>query len=444
LDSLAESPLALETHGTNLSVLKVIVFCVASSMAAMAGALYAMVFHFGLGSYFPSFNSLTLVALVVIVTVGDPWYAIIGAIGYSVVPSYVSGETTSSVLNLIFGIGAVTVVYSLRSAGMPQRLRMLMDKFGGVSKPGTGTKIGSLSRTLARSGAQAIESSESPGGGLSVTKLTVRFGGVRAVDGLNIEARVGHITGLIGPNGAGKSTTFNACSGLIRSASGRITLHDRDVTRLGPARRAGHGLGRTFQRTELFEGMTVRENVAVGREAGLAGANPLTHLFGTRSASRAVDAAVEQALALTGTEAIADRQAGTLTIGQRRLVELARVLAGPFDMLLLDEPSSGLDGNETTRFGEILSAVVHSRQCGILLVEHDMALVRAVCDYVYVLDFGRLIFEGTPAQMQRSDIVRAAYLGDSSDAGLISASGEDEQAALVGHGDPGTSSRLEG
>src|SRR5262245_33295760 len=118
-------------------------------------------------------------------------------------------------------------------------------------------------------------------------------------------------------------------------------------------------------------------------------------------------------LRLTGTTRIADAQVGVLPIGQRRLVEVARELAGPFDMLLLDEPSSGLDGHETEQFGQVLRTVTRERGCGILLVEHDMTLVRQVCDYVYVLDFGQLIFEGTAEEMQNSAEVRAAYLGGS-------------------------------
>jgi ABC-type branched-subunit amino acid transport system ATPase component len=138
----------------------------------------------------------------------------------------------------------------------------------------------------------------------------------------------------------------------------------------------------------------------------------MAQIFGSRQSSRLINAVADEALALTGTARIADTQVGLLPIGQRRLVELARALAGPFDLLLLDEPSSGLDGRETGEFGRVLRTVVEERGCGILLVEHDMTLVRAVCDYVYVLDFGSLIFEGTPDEMQNSEEVRAAYLGD--------------------------------
>jgi ABC-type branched-subunit amino acid transport system ATPase component len=266
----------------------------------------------------------------------------------------------------------------------------------------------------------------------------VAFGGVKAVASVSLSAPGGAITGLIGPNGAGKTTTFNACSGLVRPSSGRVTLHDLDVTRAGPPRRARHGLGRTFQRTELFNSLTVRQNIAMGREASMAGANPLAQVFGSRHSGKVITQAVDQALELTGITQIANAQAGLLPIGQRRLVELARALAGPFDMLLLDEPSSGLDGHETEQFGEVLRTVVRERGCGILLVEHDMTLVRDVCDHVYVLEFGQLIFEGTVAQMHDSPRVRAAYLGGSDEeeaaAGAVSGPGAGQPG---GAGAPG-------
>ena len=221
---------------------------------------------------------------------------------------------------------------------------------------------------------------------------------MRAVDDVTLKAPTGVITGLIGPNGAGKTTTFNACSGINRPTSGQILLHGVDVSRQGSAHRARQGLGRTFQRPELFNSLTVRQNIAMGREAAIAGRNPLGQVFGSRHAGRLVAGVTDEALALTGTLRIADTQVGLLPIGQRRLVELARVLAGPFDVLLLDEPSSGLDVHETEQFGRVLKTVVRERGCGVLLVEHDMTLVREICDYVYVLDFGLLIFEGSPAR----------------------------------------------
>jgi len=255
--------------------------------------------------------------------------------------------------------------------------------------------------------------------GLEAEGLTMRFGGHVAVNDLSFAAPLGRITGLIGPNGAGKTTTFNACSGLLAPSAGHVHLFGHDVTRLGTAARARRGLGRTFQRMELFDAMTVAENVTVGREAGLAGASPLRQVFSRRSERVSVSEAVDEALEVCGLTSLADRRVAALSTGQRRLVELARAYASEFRLLLLDEPSSGLDHSETDRFGEILSSMVAARGLGLLLVEHDMALVMGICQYLYVLDFGTLIFEGTPDEVRASDVVRAAYLG--SEEGLAEA-----------------------
>ena len=252
------------------------------------------------------------------------------------------------------------------------------------------------------------------GAGIEVKDLTVAYGGALAVSEFSMVAPTGAITGLIGPNGAGKTTTFNAACGLLRPTRGRILLHGQDVSRLGPAARARRGLGRTFQRVELFNSLTVRDNIALGREAMMAGGSPWSQLVAQPGDKAMVSAATEEAIARTGIGSILDLAVGEITTGQRRLVELARVLAGPFDMILLDEPSSGLDQAETEHFGSVLSEVVSEWGIGMLLVEHDMALVRQVCDRVWVLDFGRLIFEGTCAEMLASEVVRAAYLGSES------------------------------
>jgi ABC-type branched-subunit amino acid transport system ATPase component len=247
--------------------------------------------------------------------------------------------------------------------------------------------------------------------GLTVDSLVVRFGGLVAVDDVSLVAPVGRITGLIGPNGAGKTTLFNACSGLVRPVRGQVRLDGRDMTHLPLARRPQLGLGRTFQRIELFDSLTVRQNVELGREGVLAGSMPWRQLLASRTERRLVTEAADDALAVCGLTGDADRSAGSLSTGNRRLVELARVLAGGFRLLLLDEPSSGLDERESERLGEILTAVVRDRDVGILLVEHHMSLVLSVCEYLYVLDFGRLLFEGTPDEAVASEAVRAAYLG---------------------------------
>jgi ABC-type branched-subunit amino acid transport system ATPase component len=246
---------------------------------------------------------------------------------------------------------------------------------------------------------------------LVVENLTVRFGGLVAVDNVSLHAPAGAITGLIGPNGAGKTTTFNACTGFVKATAGSVRMGEESLSHQGPSARAQLGLGRTFQRMELWNNMTVWENVALGPECFYSGQRPWGQVVAARWHRADIQERSTHAVELCGVKHLADRAVGDLSTGQRRLVELARAMATPFRFLLLDEPSSGLDGHESERFGEILKQLVAETGLGILLVEHDMALVSAICRYVYVLDFGRLIFEGTMAEAMDSELVRDAYLG---------------------------------
>jgi len=414
LRGMSDSQVALETRGTTASVLKVIVFCITAAMASMAGALTGMLYHFGVPNSFQAFGGLELVVLVVIIQIGDPWYAVIGAVLTTVLPGYINLGNFTSYLNVLFGVSALAIAINIRLAPKtPVKVQALLDRIG--RRPlRPEVEVTEPTPVEPAAGAASLAPKETSKAGLVVRELSVSYGGVKAVDQASLEAPLGRITGLIGPNGAGKTSLFNACSGLVDPDSGDVLLHDLEITRGGPAYRARQGLGRTFQRPELFNSLTVRQNVAYGCEAPMAGANPLTQLFDSRAGSRNISVATEEALELTGISSISDEQAGLLSIGKRRLVDLAIVLAGPFDVLLLDEPSSGLDAHETEKFGRILRTVVETRGIGILLVEHDMTLVREICDHVYVLDFGSMIFEGSPDEMQASDTVRAAYLGETS------------------------------
>jgi ABC-type branched-subunit amino acid transport system ATPase component len=260
--------------------------------------------------------------------------------------------------------------------------------------------------------------------GLKIDGLTIRFGGHTAVDHLTMDAPIGEVTGLIGPNGAGKSTTFNACSGSLTPSEGTVTFDGHDLTKAPESRRASLGIGRTFQRIELFDSLTVRENVQLGREARLAGTSPRTQLLPRKGERALVAQAAERAMAQCGISDVADARAGRLSTGQRRLVELARALAGDFRLLLLDEPSSGLDHSESDAFTALLLKVVEENGVGILIVEHDMNVIAGLCNYAYVLDFGQLIYQGLPRDVLTSEIVRKAYLG-TEDLGI--ADGDDHE-----------------
>jgi ABC-type branched-subunit amino acid transport system ATPase component len=247
--------------------------------------------------------------------------------------------------------------------------------------------------------------------GLDVQGLTVRFGGLVAVSDLSFSAPVGAITALIGPNGAGKTTTFEACTGLVSPSSGTVRLFDRDATRMSPAERGRLGVARTFQRMQLFESLTVAENVALGREAALAGRGKVRHLMSTRAETAEIRGTATELLTRFGLLGVADRLVVSLPTGVRRLVEVARALAAAPRLLLLDEPSSGLDDAATRELADILAAERRDRGTGILLVEHDMAFVSTLCERAYVLDFGKLIFAGSLQEALDSPVVRDAYLG---------------------------------
>jgi len=338
---------------------------------------------------------------------GAPWDAVLASAALFLIPSYVSGAQVSTVLQLIFGATAILfAILPARARGVPPVIQRVVNRtFGRFRIPIPGRR-----RAIALR-AEPIAVPELSGG-LAVTDLEVRFGGLLAVDRVSLTARQGTVTGLIGPNGAGKTTTFNACTGLLKPSGGHVSIAGADVSHRGPSARARKGLGRTFQKMELFETLTVRENIEAGAEGVLAGANPITHLASNPGQWRQVRAAADNAMTLCDISELADVAVSALSTGQRRLVELARCLAGPFGLLLLDEPSSGLDRTETEWFGEILKRVISERGVGILLVEHDMSLVLDICEYIYVLDFGELIFEGTPRQIVDSPVVKAAYLGD--------------------------------
>ena len=235
---------------------------------------------------------------------------------------------------------------------------------------------------------------------LDVDDVTVRFGGVTAVNGAQFAVDPGTVTALIGPNGAGKTTMFNVITGLQTPTSGRVRLRGEDITDLGTHARARRGIARTFQRLEAFGSLSVRENVLVAAE-----------IYGrwAHHAPKAEDV-VDELLNRVGISKWAYAQADSVPTGAARLLELARALAINPQLLLLDEPSSGLDEEETDDFAVLLRDLVKEGR-SVLIVEHDMDLVMGVSDYIHVLDFGTIIASGEPAEIRDNERVQDAYLG---------------------------------
>ena len=250
---------------------------------------------------------------------------------------------------------------------------------------------------------------------LETSGLRVTFGGLNANEDVNIQVMPGTFVGLIGPNGAGKTTFIDAITGYVPMSAGRATFDGADLAGLAPHERARRGLTRTFQSIELFEDLSVADNLLAAAEQPKWWSFLADFVAPKRSSG--LRARVDEALELVGLDGTTDVFPSDLSHGQRKLVGVARAVAARPKLILLDEPAAGLDTAESQILGRRLRGLLDHNMT-VFLIDHDMGLVLSVCDYLYVLDFGRIIAEGTPAQIRSNPVVIEAYLGESQDVDL--------------------------
>ncbi|HEX6313115.1 MAG TPA: ABC transporter ATP-binding protein [Acidimicrobiia bacterium] len=250
---------------------------------------------------------------------------------------------------------------------------------------------------------------------LALENVTVRFGGITALDDVALAVTPGEVCGLIGPNGAGKTTLFDVISGVRPPDSGRVLLDGVDATTWSAVRRARGGLRRTFQRVQTFGWLSAADNVLAALEWEGGGGGLLADLVASptrRRYERERRRRAEEVLEFCGLTAIANEPAGSLPIGTSRMVEVARALVDPPRVLLLDEPTSGLEEREVARLHDLIRAIGREHSCAVLVVEHDVGFVMDLCDRVVVLELGRVLAAGRPEEIQSNTAVRTAYLGE--------------------------------
>ncbi len=393
---------AASSLGISVFGVKLYAFAVSAALAAVAGILVGFrgqVITYTEFNVFASINSLG--------------FAVIGGLGYAVGAVFAAPNAhrrsghqgdrglagLGALWDLIFGSLLVFVILIANQNGIADvlaRPRRLWEKLLLVA------------RRPERKPLPRTEVEPVPGATLSITDLTVRFGTVVAVHDVSLEVRPGEVVGLIGPNGAGKTTLIDAVTGFV-GAEGTISLDDRRVEGLGPTMRARLGLRRSFQSLELFDDVSVEENIRAGSDLHASRLSWITDLFwpGHHDLPPTALAAVHG----FDLEADLDKTPEELPYGRRRLVGIARTVASGPSVAMLDEPAAGLDESESRELAKLIRRLADERNMGVLLVEHDVGLVMSTCDRIVVIDFGTVIATGTPEEIRNHSAVRDAYLG---------------------------------
>jgi len=395
---------AAAARGVNVYATKLYAFGVSAAIAALGGILVAFQFETIEYGQFNAFNSVLLVGHAVIGGVGFVAGALMGApLAPGGLGAWGLGQLGDGVVKYLPLIGGVTllVVLVLNPNGLQSSIGRLL----------RASRRRSVRKSIARHDElpSVHDVSRVRPATLTIEDLAVHFGGVKAADGVSLTLRPGTVTGLIGPNGAGKSTVIDAVTGMVPLTRGSVRLDGEPIERWAPHRRARAGISRSFQSLELFEGVTVRENILSASEE-IDGLSYLTSLLWPRKPqfTQAAIAAIRE----FDLERDLDRTPAELSYGRRRLVAIAIAVASEPSVLLLDEPVAGLDDDEAAEFAHLVRGLAETWGIAILLVEHDMSFVMTTCDELVAIDFGRQIRAGSPTSVTGDPRVIAAYLGE--------------------------------
>ena len=403
--AVRDSEVASESIGLHPLAIKATAFAVSAACAGAAGALFAPLSTFVTPHTFGFLQSILFVLVVLLGGAGSVAGPLVGAVVVGLLPELLASLEEYRLL--FFGALLLVVLWAAPDGlvGMVRRLgQLLRRKTRGMPGPDgqAGADASCAEPILATRARQSLRAQG----------LTMQFGGVRAVDDLGCVAEAGRVTSLIGPNGAGKSTALNMLSGFYVPTAGRFALGEQALAGQSAVHIARSGVARTYQTSQLFGTLSVQDNVALAMQRGRLG--PLLGARRLRDAEVATRA--RALLAWCGYGGAPEVPAADLSHVDRRLVEIARALALDPDMLLLDEPAAGLSREDKDRLAVLLRRIAGAG-VGVLIVEHDMALVMGISDHVVVLDAGRRLAQGTPAQVQAAPAVQQAYLGESLDAG---------------------------
>jgi branched-chain amino acid transport system permease protein len=407
---IREDEAVAQSFGINVTRYKLLAFVVSGAMAGLAGAMYGHAIGF-VNSEAPfNFNlSLQLVIIVIVGGTGRRLPVVISALFFWLLPSFISG-----LHDIAYIIGAVALMATV--SRHPDGIGDLVSR---ERRPRTSAATEPEDDALpalpdipisSRRGAALLSSTEPV---LALHDVVVSFGGLRAVERVSLTVPAGKIIGLIGPNGAGKSTLFNAVSGLVRVSAGRISYRGEPIESLRSDQRARLGIARSFQQVGLAKDLTVRENflLAQHQAAPYGDLAALLMLPRAARAERAFRELADTAIAALGFTELADLPVRNLSGGQQRIVEIACLLATAPDLVMLDEPSAGMAPAAAESLAARLRDLRDSLGRTVLLIEHNVPLVLDTCDYVYVLDAGRLIAQGEPSEIAANQDVIDAYFG---------------------------------